>query len=112
MVGWGREGSNAKVQKAYDRGGGRGHPEKCGGDPDAAAAFRRLSHAYQVLSDPQLRAAYDRDGASATAEVGFQRRPASDVAPGVRPPARPTGLSPSSFLASVDERTPPHDTQR
>ncbi|KAH8066979.1 hypothetical protein JL721_7974 [Aureococcus anophagefferens] len=66
------DASPAQVKKAYYKVARGCHPDKCGDDPTAHAKFQAVSHAYQVLSDPQLRAAYDRDGASATAEVGFQ----------------------------------------
>lgn len=44
------------------------HPDQDGGDADA---FRRVQHAYDVLSDPEKRAHYERtgdDGAPAGAE--------------------------------------------
>ncbi|KAH8053411.1 hypothetical protein JL722_9639 [Aureococcus anophagefferens] len=62
------DASPAQVKKAYYKVARGCHPDKCGDDPTAHAKFQAVSHAYQVLSDPQLRAAYDRDGASATAE--------------------------------------------
>ena len=64
------DASGGAVKKAYYKCARVCHPDKCGNDPAAHDRFQALSHAYQVLSDPQLRAAYDRDGASATAEIG------------------------------------------
>ena len=34
-------------------------------DPDAAARFMEVSHAYQTLSNPQRRAKYDKEGLAA-----------------------------------------------
>ena len=39
------------------------HPDANPGDPAAEARFREIAQAYEVLSDPQRRAAYDRGGA-------------------------------------------------
>ncbi|KAJ1446981.1 X-domain of DnaJ-containing-domain-containing protein [Pelagophyceae sp. CCMP2097] len=66
------DASELQIKKGYYRVARECHPDKCGADPEASAKFQALSHAYQVLSDPQLRAAYDRDGAEATKDTGFE----------------------------------------
>lgn len=51
------------------------HPDKRPGDPNATKEFEELGLAYQVLSDPDKRAAYDRLGAT-----GVQDQPMMDPA--------------------------------
>lgn len=53
--------SSAEVKRAFRTAAQRTHPDTATDDVDAAEeAFKRLAHAYRVLSDPASRAAYDR----------------------------------------------------
>ena len=50
----------AEVKRAYRRLAFACHPDRNPGDPKAAARFIEISEAYETLSDPIRRAAYDR----------------------------------------------------
>ncbi|HQU08847.1 MAG: molecular chaperone DnaJ [Verrucomicrobia bacterium 21-51-4] len=65
LLGVGREASNEEIKKAYRKMAVKHHPDKNQGDPKSEALFKEISHAYEVLSDSQKRAAYDRYGAAA-----------------------------------------------
>lgn len=54
--------SELDIKKAYRKLAVRLHPDKNPGDEKAHSRFQEIGEAYQILSDPQLRAAYDRDG--------------------------------------------------
>jgi len=54
--------SDDELKKAYRKLAMQYHPDKNPGDKKAEEKFKELSHAYDVLSDAQKRAAYDRFG--------------------------------------------------
>ena len=69
ILGVGREASLSDVKRAYKRLARRYHPDINPGDREAAAFFRRVSEAYETLSDAGRRQQYDAHGViSAVAE--------------------------------------------
>ena len=63
LLGVGKQASDADIKKAYRKLAMKYHPDRNPDDPQAAEQFKYISRAYEVLSDPQKRGAYDRFGA-------------------------------------------------
>ncbi|MCW2949192.1 MAG: chaperone protein DnaJ [Thermoleophilia bacterium] len=73
LLGVTREADAAQLKKAYRQKARSLHPD-VNDAPDAEAKFRRISEAYEVLSDDQRRATYDRYGEEGLRSGGYESR--------------------------------------
>lgn len=62
VLGVSRGASPEEIKQAYRRLALRYHPDRNPDDPEAERKFKELAEAYEVLSDPEKRALYDRYG--------------------------------------------------
>ena len=62
VLGVAKTADDAALKSAFRKLAMKYHPDKNPGDKEAEARFKELNEAYQVLSDGQKRAAYDRFG--------------------------------------------------
>jgi len=61
-LGVARDASDDDIKKAYRKLAMQWHPDRNGGSKDAEEKFKTITEAYDVLRDPQKRAAFDRYG--------------------------------------------------
>ncbi|KAI8074011.1 X-domain of DnaJ-containing-domain-containing protein [Gongronella butleri] len=62
LLGVGPQATADEIKKAYRKRAIQFHPDKNRDDPTAEEKFKKISEAYQVLSDPQLRKRYNEFG--------------------------------------------------
>src|SRR5579871_2780684 len=68
ILGVDRTASDDDIKQSYRRLAMQFHPDKNAGSKEAEERFKEITEAYDVLRDPQKRAAYDRFG-----EAGLRR---------------------------------------
>ena len=62
VLGVARDADDETLKKSYRKLALQFHPDRNPGNPEAEAKFKELGFVYEVLSDPEKRAAYDRYG--------------------------------------------------
>jgi molecular chaperone DnaJ len=62
ILGVSRDASEEEIKKGYRKQAIKYHPDKNPGDKHAEEKFKEVGEAYEALSDPQRRAAYDQYG--------------------------------------------------
>lgn len=65
VLGVSRDASERDIKKAYKRMAMKYHPDRTKGDKELEQKFKEVKTAYEVLTDPQKRAAYDQYGHAA-----------------------------------------------
>ncbi|NLB30345.1 MAG: DnaJ domain-containing protein, partial [Alcaligenaceae bacterium] len=61
-LGLGKNASEDEIKKAFRKLAMKYHPDRTQGDKEAEEKFKTIKEAYDVLSDPEKKSAYDRFG--------------------------------------------------
>src|SRR5213082_1072511 len=79
LLGIQRGADEAAIKAAYRRLAKECHPDRHNGCRDQEARFKAINEAYDILKDPQKRAAYDRFGRAAFQNGGSGQDPFGDA---------------------------------
>jgi molecular chaperone DnaJ len=70
ILGVGRNASDDEIKKSYRKLAMKYHPDRNQGDVNSETKFKEASSAYEILKDPQKKAAYDQYGHDAFRQGG------------------------------------------
>ncbi|HPY75821.1 MAG: molecular chaperone DnaJ [Planctomycetes bacterium] len=79
ILGLERNASSDQIKSAYRKLALKYHPDKNAGDKEAECKFKEASEAYEVLSDSDKRARYDRYGHDGVRGINFQGMNMNDI---------------------------------
>jgi curved DNA-binding protein CbpA len=104
-----REATPLEIKAAFRRLARKHHPDKNPGDASATERYQRIQRAYDVLSDPEMRAVYDATGSDRQAPSLDMR--ARDVMLKIwqhyvmeaNPGVKPLNYMRESLTASIDQ---------
>ena len=106
IMGVARDATQDEIKRAYRKLARKYHPD-VSKEPDAEARFKELGEAYEVLRDPEKRAAYDQLGANWKAGQEFRPPPDWDAGFEFSGGYRDTGAF-SDFFESLFGRAGAH----
>src|SRR5215468_4731620 len=72
VLGVAKTAGDGEIKKAYRRLAMEYHPDRNPGSKEAEEKFKEAAEAYEVLADPDKRAAYDRYGHEGLRQRGFE----------------------------------------
>ena len=79
-LGVNRNTQGEELKKAYRKLAMKYHPDRNPGDSSASEKFKEVTEAYEVLSDPSKKSAYDQFGHQGVSSSGFaSSRSATDA---------------------------------
>lgn len=71
VLGVSRDATPEQIKQAFRRLALKYHPDRNKGNKEAEQRFKEIANAYEVLSDPAKRSAYDRRGTAGVEDMGF-----------------------------------------
>lgn len=107
VLGVSRTGSAEQIRSAYRALVRRYHPDRAGSR--SARQFREIVDAYQVLSDAERRAAYDRGLQHVDAGAPFRSGPVTPVAPNRGPRPEPLVPQHDRRMRGIEVTAPSND---